>query len=158
MAGTPIIHPDFRDLLESFVENEVRFLVVGAFALAALGRPRATGDIDLWIDATPQNAERVFKALRRFGAPLQDLTEADLSKPGVFFTIGIEPVRIDILTEVPGLEFTKAWERCIATRLGDIPVRSLSAPDFVSSKRAAGRPQDLVDAEAIERLIARKLI
>lgn len=158
MAGTPAVHPDFRDLLQSFVSHDVRFLVVGAFALAALGRPRATNDLDVWIDATPENAERVIRALRQFGAPLGNLSAADLARPGIFFVIGVKPVRIDVLTEVPALQFPAAWENRIQTKFGDIPVGSLGPHDFVANKRAAGRAQDLADAEAVERLLARGLI
>jgi len=89
---------DFRDLLRVFVAHDVRFLVVGAYALAVLGRPRATGDLDVWIDATPENADRVIEALREFGAPLHDLRVTDLALPGVVFQIGLPPLRIDVLT------------------------------------------------------------
>ncbi|TMA37741.1 MAG: hypothetical protein E6J79_09385 [Deltaproteobacteria bacterium] len=86
---------DFRDLLRTFVVREVRFLVVGAYALAVLGRPRATGHLDVWIEPTRENAERVYAALREFGAPLHELTIDDLSRRGVVFQIGLPPLRID---------------------------------------------------------------
>lgn len=99
----------FRDLLRAFVDHEVQFLVVGAYALAVHGRPRATGDLDLWVETSPANADRVLAALRDFGAPLHDLTREDLSRPGVVFQIGLPPLRIDILTQISGVEFPDAW-------------------------------------------------
>ncbi len=96
---------DFRDLLRAFVDHEVRFLVVGAYALAVHGRPRATGDLDVWVETTPTNADRVLAALRAFGAPLHDLTRDDLTRPGVVFQIGLPPLRIDILRRLAAWSF-----------------------------------------------------
>lgn len=92
--------PDFRDLLSEFNARGVEFLVVGAYALAAHGRVRATGDFDVWIRPSQENAPRVLKALTAFGAPLQDLSHRDLAQPGVVFQIGVAPIRIDILTAI----------------------------------------------------------
>src|SRR5260221_10458571 len=100
MAGGTRLAKDFRDLLRVFVAHDVRSLVVGAYALAVLGRPRATGDLDVWIDATPANARRTFTALREFGAPLHQLIVDDLAHPGVVFQIGLPPLRIDVLTVI----------------------------------------------------------
>jgi hypothetical protein len=112
MAGAKIdLARDFRDLLHAFVAREVRFLVVGAYALAVHGRPRATGDLDLWVEPTRDNAARAYDALREFGAPLHDLTPEDLATAGVVFQIGVEPMRIDILTQISGVGFADAWPR-----------------------------------------------
>lgn len=102
------MNEDFVDLLRAFIDAEVRFLVVGAYALALHGRPRATGALDLWIDATRANAGRVMQALQTFGAPMRDLNAADFASPGVTYQIGLPPVRIDILTELTGLTFQEA--------------------------------------------------
>src|SRR5437764_4634040 len=102
-AATLRMNPDFIDLLRAFGAADVRFLIVGAYALAAHGRPRATGDLDVWIDATPDNGRRVWQALGAFGAPLAEIAEADFSRPGVVYQIGVPPGRIDILTELTGL-------------------------------------------------------
>jgi len=77
------MNPDFVDLLRAFVGADVRFLVVGAYALALHGRPRATGDLDVWVEASPENAQRVMRALAAFGAPIAEVSEADFSRPGV---------------------------------------------------------------------------
>src|SRR5262245_32882903 len=103
------MNPDFVDLLQAFVAADVRFLVVGAYALAHYGRPRATGDLDVWVDATPDNGPRVITALAAFGAPLRQVTPEDFSRPGIVFQIGVPPGRIDILTELTGISFAEAW-------------------------------------------------
>src|SRR5262245_53357827 len=103
------MNPDFVDLLRAFVDADVRFLIVGAYALALHGRPRATGDLDVWIDASPENAPRIMRALAAFGAPLQGVSETDFSREGVTYQIGVPPGRIDILTELTGITFVEAW-------------------------------------------------
>src|SRR5213596_304118 len=103
------MNPDFVDLLREFIAAEVRFLVVGAYALALHGRPRATGDLDVWVEARPENAARVMRALAAFGAPLTDIAESDFSREGVTYQIGVPPGRIDILTDLTGITFREAW-------------------------------------------------
>lgn len=133
-----------------FNAHGVEFLVVGAFALAAHGRIRATGDIDIWVRPSAENAARVLKAIAAFGAPLHDLTETDLSRPGLVFQIGVAPFRIDILTGIDGVEFLEAWSSRIQTRFTDQPVGVLSIEHMIRNKRAAGRAQDLADLEWLE--------
>jgi len=120
------VNPDFRDLLSAFNAQGVEYLVVGAYALAAHGRVRATGDLDIRIRAAPDNAGRVMKALRAFGAPLQDLTLDDLSQPGIVFQIGIAPLRINILTSIDGITFDEAWPARVLTTVFAQPVAVLS--------------------------------
>ena len=152
MAGEKTdLASDFRDLLRAFCDHDVRFLVVGAYALAVHGRPRATGDLDVWIDPTPENAERTHSALRSFGAPLDDLTIADLTTPGVVFQIGVAPLRIDVMTRISGVEFSIAWERRVQTSFDDVAIPVLSRADLIVNKRATGRLQDLADVENLER-------
>ena len=104
------MNPDFLDLLAALVRAEARFLIVGAHAMAAHGVPRATGDLDVWIRPDPENAERVWAALTEFGAPLGafDLSQADLTAPGVVFQMGEPPRRIDLLTSITGVDFEEA--------------------------------------------------
>jgi len=141
---------DFRDLLRVFVAHDVRFLVVGAYALAVLGRPRATGDLDVWVDATPENAPRVLSALREFGAPLHDLGVADLSQPGIVYQVGLPPLRIDVLTTIDGVEFRAAWRKRISADFDGVEVPVIGRSDFIANKRATGRLKDLADAERLE--------
>ena len=142
---------DFRDLLRAFVDHDVRFLIVGAYALAVLGRPRATGDLDVWVEPTPANAQRAYTALCAFGAPVQHLTVSDLATPGVVFQIGLPPLRIDILTQISGVAFARAWPRRLRATFEDVPVGVLGRADFLANKRAAGRLQDLAGAERLVR-------
>jgi hypothetical protein len=139
--------PDFIDLLRAFVDADVRFLVVGAHALAIHGRPRATGDLDVWVEATADNAGKVMQALRDFGAPLENVTRADFSRPGVAYQIGLPPLRIDILTELTGLEFSRAWPSRVCQGIGELEVPFVGRDDFIRNKAATGRLRDLADIE-----------
>lgn len=143
------MHPDFVDLLRAFVDRDVRFLVVGAYALGVHGRPRATGDLDIWIDATPENAPRVIDALNRFGVPTDQVTAADFSRPGIVFQMGLSPVRIDVLTQLSGVTFADAWPDRMRARLGEIEVNVIGRSAFILNKRATGRARDLGDIEAL---------
>jgi len=140
---------DFVEMLSALCAAQAKFLIVGAHALAAHGVPRATGDLDIWIQATPENAARVFQALKVFGAALLDLTVEDLSKPQTVFQIGLPPSRIDILSGVTGLEFDDAWARRLDINVGDLRVGVLGRSDFIANKRASGRPKDLLDIELL---------
>lgn len=133
-----------------FVAHDVRFMVVGAYALAVLGRPRATGDLDVWVDATADNAPRVLAAFGEFGAPLRDLTLADLSRPGVVFQIGLPPLRIDVLTAIDGVDFATAWRRHLVADFDGVTVPVIGRKDYLANKRATGRLQDRADAERLD--------
>ncbi|MBI4882111.1 MAG: hypothetical protein HY812_20985 [Planctomycetes bacterium] len=141
---------DYRELLAEFNAHRVEYLVVGAHALAAHGRIRATKDLDVWIRPAPENAERVLAALRVFGAPLHDLTQHDLSTPGVVFQIGVSPVRIDVITALDAVDFDEAWRERVATEFEGEPVFVLSRTLLLRNKKATGRTQDLADAEWLE--------
>ena len=143
------MNPDFVDLLRAFIAADVRFLVVGAYALALHGRPRATGDLDLWVDATAENATRVMDALAAFGAPLAAITAADFSSPGVTYQIGVPPGRIDLLTELTGLTFADAWPDRQRGAFGDIQIDYIGKAAFIRNKRATGRLKDLADIEGM---------
>jgi hypothetical protein len=144
------VNQDFVDLLRAFSDLSVEHIIVGAHALAAHGHVRAT-NLDIWIRATPDNAARAYRALAVFGAPLSELEEADLATPGTIFQIGVAPVRIDILTQVSGLEFADAWRDKVATTVGGVATFVLSREHLIRNKRASGRLQDLADVERLER-------
>lgn len=145
------MNPDFRDLLAAFNAHGVEFLVVGAHALAAHGLVRATKDLDVWVRPDAGNAERVIAALVEFGAPLHDLTVDDLSRPGLIFQIGVEPIRIDVITSIDGVEFETAWPHRLEATFADQSAPVLSREDLIANKRAAGRDQDLLDVKWLER-------
>jgi hypothetical protein len=144
------VNPDFRDLFFELNAADARYLVVGAYAVTFHSRPRFTKDLDVLVDPTPQNAARVHRALRSFGAPLEDVTEQDLATPGIVYQIGVEPNRIDVITEIDGVAFGPAWEARVDSVYGDCAIHVLSREDLIASKRAAGRPQDLADLRELE--------
>jgi hypothetical protein len=144
------MNQDFVDLLRAFLAADVRFLIVGAYALALHGRPRATGDLDVWVEATPENAERVMRALGAFGAPLGNISAADFTREGVTYQIGVPPGRIDILTDLTGLRFVDAWSDRLRRPFGDVEVDFIGRAAFIRNKRATGRPKDLGDIEGME--------
>ena len=147
------MNPDFRDLLAEFNARNVEFLVVGAHALAAHGHVRATEDLDVWVRPEGENAKRVLDALRAFGAPLHDLTEKDLTTPGVVFQIGVAPLRIDVLTAIDGVDFAEAWPSRLVAKFADQTIAVLSKEHLIKNKRAVGRTQDLAD---VERLLGKE--
>lgn len=140
---------DFVEMLSALSAAGVKFLIVGAHALAAHGAPRATGDLDIWVRPTRDNAARVLAALQSFGAPLFDLTVDDLCASDTVFQIGLPPSRIDILSGISGVEFDAAWPRRIEVEIGGMRVGTLGREDFIANKRAAGRPKDLLDIELL---------
>ena len=143
--------PDFKDLLSEFNARGVEFLVVGAHALAAHGRVRATGDLDVWVRPESGNAKRVMEALAAFGAPLRDLSAEDLSRPGTIFQIGVAPLRIDVLTGIDAVEFDEAWSSRVVAQFAGETVPVLSVSHLIRNKRAVGRAQDLADVEWLEK-------
>jgi hypothetical protein len=140
---------DFRDLLSGFSAASVEYLVVGAHALAAHGHVRATKDLDIWIAASRENASRTLRAIAEFGAPLHGLTAEDLMTRGLIFQIGVEPLRIDILTAIDGVEFSDAWPNRLIVPLFGLQVPVLSRDDLIRNKKASGRLQDLADVERL---------
>ena len=142
---------DFAEMLLALSAEGAEFLLVGAQALAVHGHPRATGDLDLWIRPTPANARRVLAALRRFGAPLEQLGADDLTTPDVVFQIGVQPQRVDLLTSIDGVSFEEAWAGSIRAQVLGATVPVIGRAELIRNKRATGRAQDLADAEALER-------
>ena len=132
-------------------------MVVGGYAVGVHGHPRATKDLDIWVEPSQDNAERVMAALVAFVAPLGDLSVEDLATPGTGFMMGRPPSRIDIITKIAGLDFHPAWSRRIVRSFGDVECPVISIEDLIVNKRAAGRPQDLVDAEVLEEIRAHQV-
>ncbi len=136
---------DFVEMLSALSAAGAKFLIVGAHALAAHGVARATGDLDIWIRSSPDNAARVYAALQTFGTALLDLTVDDLSTPDTVFQIGLPPARIDILSSISGVSFDQAWPNRVEIAIGDLQVGVIGRRDFIANKRATGRPKDLMD-------------
>ncbi len=144
------MNPDFSELLLAFNAHHVEYLLVGAHALAVYGHVRATKDIDVWVRPDPENAEKVLKALSVFGAPLGDLTQDDLSKPGTIFQIGVPPLRIDVITAIDGVNFDDAWNDRFQTNFDNVSLFVISRQHLIANKKSAGRLQDLADVEQLE--------
>jgi predicted nucleotidyltransferase len=148
------IPDDFRDLLVELVDAGARFLVVGGYAVAVHGHPRATKDIDVWVEPTTANAGRVYAALARFGAPVSqfEISAGDFEAYDGVLQLGVAPVRIDILTRIGGVEFAETWEERTEIEVEGRKVPVLGLRALIKNKRFAGRAQDLADVEALERL------
>lgn len=145
-------NPDFKDLFAALCDAEADFLVVGAHAVMFFTEPRTTKDIDVWVRPTRENAQRVFRALEAFGAPLHQLTVDDLSTTGTIFQIGVAPNRIDVLTSIDAVEFDEAWSSKVATNYGGVPIGVLSIDLLLRNKRFVDRQQDRLDVERLERV------
>ena len=145
------MNQDFLDLLRALSAADARFVIVGAYAVAFHGEPRATGDLDLWVEPTAENARRVHAALSAFGAPLDDLTVEDLARDDLVFQMGLPPRRIDLLTSITGVRFDEAWAARVPGHYGDVPVAVIGRDALIKNKRALGRPKDLLDIELLQR-------
>lgn len=141
------LNKDFREFIESLNANEVRYLVVGGYAVAIHGHPRYTKDIDVWIDCRPKNAEHVVNALQDFGFGSLGLTASDFLEPDQIIQLGYPPNRIDLLTSVPGVEFDSCFSRRITVDVGETKALFISLPDLIQAKLASARAQDIADVD-----------
>ena len=142
---------DYRDMLCALRDAHVDFILVGAYALAAHGFPRATLDIDLWVRPSPDNARKVCQALIKFGAPTAQIVATDFEKQDMVVQIGVAPRRIDFMTSISGLSYDEAVRNAVEREIDGITLKLLSAEDFVRNKLASGRPKDLVDADLLRK-------
>lgn len=144
------LHPDFNDLLAAFVAADVRFALLGGYAVAYYGKPRATKDLDLLVSGHADNPDKVAKALDAFGAPANVIEAARVQSGSEVVYLGVPPVRIDILRSVDGLETEDALDRAVNAQVGEVTIPVLSLDDLIVNKRASGRPQDVADAVMLE--------
>lgn len=148
------MHRDFKELLSILNDEKVKYLVVGGYAVSLHAQPRATKDLDILIKADKTNAVALFRALTKFGAPLEGLTPADFAEAGSFFRMGSPPVMVDILPEIDGVDFDAAWRRRaieIVDAETGLAASFISADDLIAAKLASGRQQDLADVEALRK-------
>ena len=144
------ICPDYEDLFKTFNSHGVKFLLVGGQAVIYYTEPRYTKDIDVWVIPELNKSEIVYAALKDFGAPLRGITTQDFENKNLVFQMGMPPVRIDILLDVNGIDFEKAWKNRKAALYGQTPIHVLGEEELLFSKKKTGRPQDLVDAEKLK--------
>ena len=148
------LNDDFREVIVAFADEGVEFMIVGAFALALHGAPRASGDIDLYVRPEPANADRVYRALLAFGAPVtaHGVMAEDFARAGTVYQIGLPPRRIDVLTAISGVQFDEAWASRLVATIEGRPVHFIGRDAFIKNKLAAGRPKDLADAARLGKL------
>ena len=146
-----MLNSDYKEMLQILLEEGVEFIIVGAYALAAHGYPRATGDIDIWIKPDADNARKVLRSLNRFGTPLYSLSENDLTVQGTVFQIGVIPRRIDILTSITGVNFDDAWKDCLQVEIDGLIIPVLSREKLIANKEAIGRDKDVIDVKNLRK-------
>ncbi len=146
-----MLNEDYKDILCALADAKAEYLVVGAYAMAMLGYPRTTMDIDVWVSPSVENSLAVYQALKNFGAPLSQVNVADFQEPDLIFQIGVAPCRIDIITGVSGLEFDSAYARAERIEIDGLVVPCLSKSDIIVNKQACGRTKDLADIEYLQR-------
>ncbi len=143
------MNSDFKDLLRLLNVHHVKYLIIGGYAVSYYTEPRYTKDLDLWVEASKINSKKLILALKKFGAPTDNLIEDDFSKKDTLYIFGIPPNRIDILTGVKGVSFAKAWGDREMVKLGNIKIPFVSKEHLKKLKKKAGRPQDLLDLEKL---------
>jgi hypothetical protein len=146
-----MLNPDYREMLSALSDQGAEYVLVGGYAMAAHGLPRATGDMDILVNPTPENATKVMDSLRAFGAPVSDVSEEDFTTPGTIFQMGVPPRRIDIITEIDGVSFAEAAADAAVVAIDDLEVPVISKANLIKNKRASGRKQDLADVERLEQ-------
>lgn len=144
------LHRDFRELLESFNAHGVEYVLVGAYALAFHGAPRYTGDLDLFVRPTPENARRILASLKDFGFGSLGLAVGDFTEPDRVVQLGVPPVRIDLVTTLTGVTWEEVWSARTELATAGIRIAVIDRATFVKNKRATGRPKDLVDAGLVD--------
>ncbi|MGB7207832.1 MAG: DUF6036 family nucleotidyltransferase [Pyrinomonadaceae bacterium] len=147
------MNSDFKDLLQALNDAHAEYLVVGGYAVIKHTEPRYTKDIDVWVNSTKVNAERVLAALANYGAPIGDLSIEYLTSDDAFFQIGVEPVRIDIIMNLKGSNFDECWKRKYVAEVDGIRVNFIAIRDLIKNKELSGRPMDLVDVERLRKRI-----
>ncbi|MCP4258557.1 MAG: hypothetical protein GY774_13820 [Planctomycetes bacterium] len=142
-----MLNKDYKEMLQILLDNKVRFLVVGAYAMGAYGYPRATGDFDIWVESSSENSEKIYRSLSQFGAPLSDITKSTFCEEGIIFQIGVAPRRIDIITKIDGVDFKKANSDKQEIEVEDIKIPFISKEDLIKNKESTGREKDQLDAK-----------
>jgi hypothetical protein len=147
-----MLNEDYKDMLQLLSEEQVDFMIVGAYALGVHGYPRATGDIDIWVKPDKINSERLYRALTRFGAPLGEIQIHEFSSEGIIFQIGVIPRRIDIITKVDGAKFDEADEDKIVVEIEGLKVPVISLEKLIRNKMATGREKDALDIKILTKM------
>ena len=146
------ISSDYRDLFRILNKHRVKYLIVGAYAVVYYTEPRFTKDLDIWIKGDDKNANKVYGALKEFGAPLKNISPQDFTNEDMIYQIGTAPIRVDIIMGLPGLKFDLAWGNRTRSKYGHTPISIIGIKALVKSKKKTRRAQDRLD---LEKLLAR---
>ena len=150
------VEKDYEELLESFNKNKVKYCIIGAYALAFFARPRYTKDIDILVENSIENARRILKALNEFGFGSLQLSEEDFTESGQIIQLGYEPVRIDLITSIRGVDFQQIWKNRVTGKFGQQQVFFIGMDDLIASKKISNRRQDQADLEVLQEVLNRK--
>ncbi|MBU0694699.1 MAG: hypothetical protein KKC11_08565 [Candidatus Omnitrophica bacterium] len=146
-----MLNEDYKEILQILLNNKVKFLIVGAYAMGAQGYPRATGDFDIWVEPSPENSKKVYDSLSEFGAPLEQINTETFIKKGIIFQIGVVPRRIDILTFIDGVKFDKAYKDKENIKIEGLTIPFLSKENIIKNKKATGREKDKLDVKYLRK-------
>jgi len=142
-----MLNEDYKEMLQTLLNNKVKFLIVGAYAMGAYGYPRATGDFDIWVDSSRDNSKRIYTSLSEFAAPVYDISENTFTETGIVFQIGVAPRRIDIITHIDGVKFQDAYNSRETVEIDGLSIPFISKEDLIKNKQSTGREKDKLDAE-----------
>ena len=145
-----MLNEDYKDILQLLLQEKVKFLIVGAYALGVYGYPRATGDIDIWVEPSQENAKKIFDVLCKFGSPIKGISRETFSTKGIIFQIGLPPRRIDLITDIDGVKFTNAYKNKKTITLQNLRIPFLSLKDLIRNKESTGRAKDLLDVQYLK--------
>jgi hypothetical protein len=137
-------------MLQILLDNEVKFLIVGAYALALYGYPRATGDFDIWVEASAENSKKILSSLVSFGASTSGLTEKTFMETGIIFQVGVAPRRIDFITHIDGVDFNDAYSSRKTIIMEGLNLPFISKEKLIQNKKSTGREKDIVDVKYLE--------
>src|SRR3989338_916364 len=146
-----MLNEDYKEILQILLNNKAKFLIVCAYAMGAYGYPRATGDLDIWVEASPENSKKLCKSLSEFGSPMNNITENTFTEKGVIFQIGVAPRRIDIITHIDGVSFEEAYKTKESIEIEDIQVPFLSKENLIKNKESTCREKDRLDADYLKK-------
>jgi hypothetical protein len=145
-----MLNSDFKEFIQLLNDNQVKYLVIGGYAVAIHGHPRYTKDIDIWIEMTPENADKLVTALNQFGFGSLGLSSRDFQSPDQIIQLGYPPNRIDLITTPDGIDFDTCYTSKLEIIINDIPVQFIDLNNLKKNKKASGRLQDLADLENLE--------
>ena len=146
-----MLNEDYKEMLQLLLEEQVDFMIIGAYALGVHGYPRATADIDIWVKPNDINSRKLYKALARFGAPLDKIKIDEFSMEGIIFQIGVIPRRIDIITKIDGVKYEEADEDKIIVKIEGLKIPVISLDTLIKNKMSTGREKDELDIKTLRK-------